>query len=190
MEAGSRNRSGRAPAGGAPRLPGARFPEAPGPPGGPGEEEPAELHGGAFGSETDPEVLPGHPADDDGLLSDDLGSGLPEPQAFRELRPQRRLRIWQLVPIVGLGTVGSLMFAFPLAFEPGDGGPVVAMLGLLLGCCCAGWAIMAARRVGYTWPGLPARGSGERTDWRFVAGYTALAVLVAVLAVWRVARLR
>ncbi|MCQ4045049.1 hypothetical protein NON19_24190 [Streptomyces rubrisoli] len=111
-------------------------------------------------------------------------------QSFRELRPQRRMRIWQLVPIVALGTVGSLMFAFPLAFEFGDGGPVVAMLGLLLSCCSAGWAIMAARRVGYTWPGLPARGSGERPDWRFVAGYTAFALLVALLAVWRVARLR
>ena len=71
-----------------------------------------------------------------------------------------------------LGRLGSLMFAFPLAFEFGDGGPVVAMLGLLLSCCAAGWGLMAARRVGYAWPGLPARGSGERPDWRFVAGYT------------------
>jgi hypothetical protein len=116
--------------------------------------------------------------------------GAEDQSSFRELRPPRRLRIWQLIPIVGLGTVGSLMFAFPLAFEFGDGGPVVAMLGLLLSCCSAGWAIMAARRVGYTWPGLPARGSGERPDWRFVAGYTAFAVLIALLAVWRVARLR
>lgn len=111
-------------------------------------------------------------------------------QSFRELRPQRRLRIWQLAPIIALAVGGSLMFAFPLAFESGDAGPVVAMLGLLLCCCSAGWALMAARRVGYTWPGLPARGSGARIDWRFAAGYAALIVLLAALAVWRVARLR
>ncbi|MBD0740588.1 hypothetical protein [Streptomyces sp. CBMA29] len=113
-----------------------------------------------------------------------------EGQSFGELRPQRRLRIWQLAPIIALAVSGSLMFAFPLAFESGDAGPVVAMLGLLLCCCSAGWGLMAARRVGYTWPGLPARGSGARVDWRYVAGYTALIALLAVLAVWRVARLR
>ncbi|WP_276095402.1 MULTISPECIES: hypothetical protein [Streptomyces] len=131
------------------------------------------------------------PLTDDGPAEDETDpEAESDAQSFRELRPPRRMRIWQLVPIVGLGTVGSLMFAFPLAFEFGDGGPVVAMLGLLLSCCSAGWAIMAARRVGYTWPGLPARGSGQRPDWRFVAGYTAFALLVALLAVWRVARLR
>ncbi|MEW2520985.1 hypothetical protein [Actinacidiphila alni] len=113
-----------------------------------------------------------------------------EGASFRELRPQRRLRIWQLAPIIALAVAGSLMFAFPLAFESGDAGPVVAMLGLLLCSCSAGWGLMAARRVGYTWPGMPARGSGARIDWRYVAGYTALIVLLAVLAVWRVARLR
>ncbi|MFI9102832.1 hypothetical protein ACIGXA_20145 [Streptomyces fildesensis] len=107
-----------------------------------------------------------------------------------ELRPQRRLRIWQLAPIVALGVGGSLMFAFPLAFEFGDGGAVVAMLGLLLSCCSAGWGIMAARRVGHTWPGLPARGSGRRADWRFIVAYTLISGLLAVLAIWRVARLR
>ncbi|MFE3327264.1 hypothetical protein [Streptomyces sp. NPDC059176] len=107
-----------------------------------------------------------------------------------ELRPQRRLRIWQLAPIVGLAAVGSLMFAFPLAFGTGDGGAVVAMLGLLISCCAAGWGMMAARRVGYTWPGLPERGSGERPDWRVLALYTAMAVALVGLAVWRVARLR
>lgn len=112
-------------------------------------------------------------------------------QSFRELRPQLRLRIWQIVPIVALGALGSLMFAFPLAFEfGGDGGPVVAMLGLLLSCCAAGWGIMAARRVGYTWPGLPVRGSDRRPDWRVVAAYVAFVALVGVLAVVRVARLR
>ncbi|WP_031513060.1 membrane protein [Streptomyces sp. NRRL F-5123] len=110
-------------------------------------------------------------------------------QSFRELRPQRRLRIWQLAPIVALAVAGSLMFAFPLAFESGDAGPVVAMLGLLLCGCSAGWGLTAARRVGYTWPGLPARGSGTRVDWRYVAGYAVLILLLAALAVWRVARL-
>ncbi|MFI9808101.1 hypothetical protein ACIHEJ_27670 [Streptomyces sp. NPDC052301] len=107
-----------------------------------------------------------------------------------ELRPQRRLRIWQLAPIVGLSAVGSLMFAFPLAFDFGDSGAVIAMLGLLICSCAAGWGMMAARRVGHTWPGLPPRGSGRRVDWRVVLGYVLLVAVVVVLAVWRVARLR
>ncbi|WP_437089930.1 hypothetical protein [Streptomyces hundungensis] len=107
-----------------------------------------------------------------------------------ELRPQRRLRIWQLAPIVMLAALGSLMFAFPLAFEFGDGGPVVAMLGLLISCCAAGWGMMAARRVGHTWPGLPGRGSRERPDWRVLALYVGVAGVLVALAVWRVARLR
>jgi hypothetical protein len=49
---------------------------------------------------------------------------------------------------------------------------------------------MAARRIGRTWPGLPPRGSGRRTDWRFVAGYAAVIAVLAALAVLRVARLR
>ncbi|AYN39057.1 hypothetical protein D9753_09165 [Streptomyces dangxiongensis] len=112
------------------------------------------------------------------------------PEVEVELRPQRRLRIWQLAPIVGLSAVGSLMFAFPLAFDFGDSGAVIAMLGLLICSCAAGWGMMAARRVGYTWPGLPPRGSGRRPDWRVVLGYLVLVALVVVLAVWRVARLR
>ncbi|MCX5203775.1 hypothetical protein OG897_20235 [Streptomyces sp. NBC_00237] len=118
--------------------------------------------------------------------------GLPAPEAEVEveLRPQRRLRIWQLAPIVGLAAVGSLMFAFPLAFEIGDGGAVVAMLGLLISCCAAGWGMMAARRVGYTWPGLPAKGAGGRADWRVAALYAAVCVALVALAIWRVARLR
>lgn len=126
---------------------------------------------------------------DPGTLIDP--EGLIEPELVPvELRPQRRLRIWQLAPIVALGVGGSLMFAFPLAFEFGDGGAVVAMLGLLLSCCSAGWGIMAARRVGYTWPGLPVRGSGRRADWRYILAYTLISALLAVLAIWRVARLR
>ncbi|MGW3245213.1 hypothetical protein [Streptomyces sp. NPDC001070] len=128
----------------------------------------------------------------DGPLEDPLDPQTlaEEEQSFRELRPERRLRAWQIAPIVALGVLGSLMFAFPLAFEAGDGGAVVAMLGFLLGCCSAGWGIIAARRVGYTWPGLPARGSGRRPDWRFVALYAAITVVLALLAFWRVARLR
>ncbi|MDW4905532.1 hypothetical protein RB628_09280 [Streptomyces sp. ADMS] len=108
------------------------------------------------------------------------------PEVEVELRPQRRLRIWQLAPIVVLAALGSLMFAFPLAFDFGDSGAVIAMLGLLICSCAAGWGMMAARRVGYTAPGL---GEGRR-DWRVVLAYVVMVVVVIVLAVWRVARLR
>jgi hypothetical protein len=125
---------------------------------------------------------------DDGPEPEEMYPGGPEVEV--ELRPQRRLRLWQLAPIVGLSAVGSLMFAFPLAFDFGDSGAVIAMLGLLICSCAAGWGMMAARRVGYTWPGLPARGSGRRPDWRVVLGYVLLVAVVVILAVWRVARLR
>ncbi|MGW1885412.1 hypothetical protein [Streptomyces sp. NPDC001970] len=125
------------------------------------------------------------------LPSDDADTGVVVGAEVEvELRPQRRLRIWQLAPIVGLAAVGSLMFAFPLAFGSGDGGAVVAMLGLLISSCAAGWGMMAARRVGHTWPGLPARGSGERPDWRVIALYVVVVGALVALAVWRVARLR
>ncbi|MFC0598928.1 hypothetical protein [Streptomyces palmae] len=145
----------------------------------------------------DAENAPGEPVGE-GLLDDPVGlDGDPEDDApakpresFRDLRPPRRMRIWQIAPIVALAILGSLMFAFPLAFEFGDGGAVVAMLGLLLSCCAAGWGLMAARRVGYTWPGLPPRGSGRRPDWRFVLLYVAIVAMLAALAIWRVARLR
>ncbi|MFD4034949.1 hypothetical protein ACFWVP_31695 [Streptomyces sp. NPDC058637] len=107
-----------------------------------------------------------------------------------ELRPARRMRIWQLAPIVMLAALGSLMFAFPLAFEFGDGGAVVAMLGLLISCCAAGWGMMAARRVGHTWPGTAAKESGGRPDWRVIVLYVAVCAGLVALAVWRVARLR
>ena len=112
------------------------------------------------------------------------------PEVEVELRPARRLRIWQLAPIIMLAALGSLMFAFPLAFDFGDSGAVIAMLGLLICSCAAGWGMMAARRVGHTWPGLPARGSGERPDWRVIALYVAVCTGLVALAVWRVARLR
>lgn len=165
--------------------------------------------------ETDP-MLHGAPADGDGITDGDGltdGLGLPaEPArltpdgpdapdsaeaeaaaapAFEvELRPQRRLRLWQIAPIVILAASGSLMFAFPLAFEFGDGGAVVAMLGFLISCCAGGWGLMAARRVGYALPGLPARGSGQRPDWRLALLYALVALGVVALAVYRVARLR
>ncbi|UZJ29250.1 hypothetical protein [Streptomyces endophytica] len=140
----------------------------------------------------------GHPdaLDATGALDDadgpDAADGSGEGgESFRELRPPRRLRLWQLAPIVGLAALGSLMFAFPLAFEfGGDGGAVIAMLGLLLCCCAAGWGMMAARRVGHTWPGLPARGSGRRASWRVVLLYALVVAVPAALAIWRVARLR
>ncbi|MEV5439025.1 hypothetical protein AB0K80_23870 [Streptomyces sp. NPDC052682] len=146
----------------------------------------------------------GEPEQDGERLSpdgpDDTQGGVtadgPEPEEMFagevevELRPQRRLRLWQLAPIVGLAAVGSLMFAFPLAFDFGDSGAVIAMLGLLICSCAAGWGMMAARRVGHTWPGLPPRGSGRRADWRIVGAYVVTVVAVVVLAVWRVARLR
>ncbi|MGW3563647.1 hypothetical protein ACWDSL_07060 [Streptomyces sp. NPDC000941] len=136
----------------------------------------------------DDDVVSGEPG---ASVIDDGAEGLPAAgESFSELRPPRRLRIWQIAPIVGLAILGSLMFAFPLAFEFGDGGAVVAMLGLLLSCCAAGWGLMAARRVGYTWPGLPPRGSGRRPDWRFVVLYVVIVALLAALTFWRVARLR
>ncbi|MFJ4694189.1 hypothetical protein [Streptomyces sp. NPDC088766] len=124
----------------------------------------------------------------DGPEPEEMFAGGPEVEV--ELRPQRRLRIWQLAPIVALAATGSLMFAFPLAFDFGDSGAVIAMLGLLICSCAAGWGMMAARRVGHTWPGLPQRGSGRRPDWRVVLAYVVLVAAVVALAVWRVARLR
>ncbi|MEU1084013.1 hypothetical protein ABZ368_27940 [Streptomyces sp. NPDC005908] len=125
---------------------------------------------------------------DDGPEPEEMFAGGDEVEV--ELRPQRRLRVWQLAPIVGLGALGSLMFAFPLAFDFGDSGAVIAMLGLLICSCAAGWGMMAARKVGYTWPGLPPRGSGRTSDWRVVAAYAVMVAAVVALAVWRVARLR
>ncbi|GBP98646.1 hypothetical protein SSP531S_00380 [Streptomyces spongiicola] len=134
-----------------------------------------------------PRLSPDGPDETVDLLSGDSGA---DSAVEVELRPPRRLRIWQLAPIVGLAAVGSLMFAFPLAFGSGDGGAVVAMLGLLISCCAAGWGMMAARRVGHTWPGLPERSSGDRPDWRVIALYVVVAAVLVALAVWRVARLR
>ena len=125
--------------------------------------------------------------------ADGMSDGMTDepPVEPHELRPQRRLHLWQLAPIVGLGALGSLMFAFPLAFEPGGrSGAVVAMLGLLLCGCAAGWGVVAARKVGHVWPGLPAPGSERRAEWRVILLYTVVVGTIAALAVWRVARLR
>jgi hypothetical protein len=151
---------------------------------GPRDREPSAPDG------RDP--LDGVPPLGPGLSPDgpDEETVVPPPEVEVELRPQRRLRVWQLAPIVALAGVGSLMFAFPLAFGTGDGGSVIAMLGLLISCCAAGWAVTAARRVGYTWPGLPSRASEERPDWRVIGLYVLVAAVVVALAVWRVARLR
>ncbi|GAA4897861.1 hypothetical protein ACFPM3_26735 [Streptomyces coeruleoprunus] len=152
----------------------------------PGTRDDATLGApGADDPQDGPRLSPDGPE-----LTEDGTQEVPSNEVEVELRPQRKLRIWQLAPIVGLGALGSLMFAFPLAFGSGDGGAVLAMLGLLLSGCAAGWGMMAARRVGYTWPGLPSRGSGERPDWRVVALYAAGITLLVALAVWRVARLR
>ncbi|WP_255953581.1 hypothetical protein [Streptomyces odontomachi] len=170
------------------------------------------AQGGEYDTAQDPDVGPDPaeltvddgPMPGDGLTPDGPGSAPDGPvddgtepgelpadgEVEVELRPQRRLRIWQLAPIVVLAAVGSLMFAFPLAFEFGDSGAVVAMLGLLICACAAGWGVLAARRAGSTWPGLPQRGSGRRPDWRVIVAYAVVVAGAAVLAVWRVARLR
>ncbi|WP_210589214.1 hypothetical protein [Streptomyces sp. GESEQ-35] len=140
------------------------------------------------GDRLSPDGLDEDGVTDDGPEPDEMLTGGPEVEV--ELRPQRRLRIWQLAPIVALAALGSLMFGFPLAFDFGDSGAVIAMLGLLICSCAAGWGMMAARRVGYTWPGLPQRGSGRNPDWRVILAYVVVVAAVVVLAVWRVARLR
>ncbi|KRV51531.1 hypothetical protein AQ490_01550 [Wenjunlia vitaminophila] len=122
-----------------------------------------------------------------GVAPDDVMAAADVPDVH-ELRPERRLRIWEAAPIGAVAVLGSLMFAFPLAF--GDGGRVVAMLGLLLCACSAGSGIMVARRLRHTWPGMPERGSDSRPDWRYVAAYLALGVLLGVLTIWRVSRLQ
>ncbi|MGW6913588.1 hypothetical protein ACWGB8_07170 [Kitasatospora sp. NPDC054939] len=109
----------------------------------------------------------------------------------REIRPRRRLRWWQLLPIVLLATAGSLMFAFPLAFGSGGAGSaMVGMLGMLLTAASLGWGAMAARHAGYKWPGLPRRGSGERAGWKAIVVYTLIALAACALALWRVVHLR
>jgi hypothetical protein len=143
------------------------------------------MEAGPHDTGRQPQTGPPEELTADGPESESAGG-----ESFRELRPPRRLRMWQIAPIVGLAAAGSLMFAFPLAFDFGDGGAVVAMLGLLISGCAAGWAMMAARRAGLAWPGLPARGASGRPDWRVVAVYVLVLALVTALAIWRVARLR
>ncbi|MEU3192919.1 hypothetical protein ABZ686_20300, partial [Streptomyces sp. NPDC006992] len=67
----------------------------------------------------DREPLPGHElaadADPDEPVAEEPEAEQGPPVEPHELRPQRKLRLWQLAPIVVLGALGSLMFAFPLA---------------------------------------------------------------------------
>lgn len=150
---------------------------------GPGPQRDAE----AATPQDPPGDVPDGTEEPDAGQDSDEAEPAEEPQ---ELRPQRKLRLWQLTPIVALATLGSLMFAFPLAFEPsGSSGAMVAMLGLLFCGSALGWGVMAARRVGHTWPGLPARGSVERPDWRVVLLYAVLLGTLVTLAIWRVTRL-
>ncbi|MED7951168.1 MULTISPECIES: hypothetical protein [unclassified Streptomyces] len=108
----------------------------------------------------------------------------------REIRPRRRLRWWQTLPIALLATAGSLMFAFPLAFgSAGAGSAMIGMLGLLLTAASVGWGAMAARHAGYKWPGLPRRGTGERAGWKSIVIYTLIVLAACALALWRVVRL-
>ncbi|MFC1419883.1 hypothetical protein [Streptacidiphilus cavernicola] len=150
--------------------------------------------------DTGPEThrLPEDPFGTGGLPFADLTPLTPLPPADtggdgtfqeRELRPAGRLKSWQVLPIAALAVLGSLMFAFPLAFEAGNAGSLVGMLGLLITAASAGWGAIAARRAGYTWPGLPRQGSGRRAGWRALLGYTAFTALVLALGVWRVAHI-
>ncbi|MFD7958713.1 hypothetical protein ACFV4X_35200 [Streptomyces ardesiacus] len=162
---------------------------------GPRDTAPSTEHGAADRGGPEPDggaLSPDGPDESpEGVAEDGPGPGeMYGDEVEVELRPQRRLRIWQLAPIVCLAALGSLMFAFPLAFDFGDSGAVIAMLGLLICSCAAGWGMMAARRVGYTWPGLPQRDSERRADWRTVLVYALAVAAIVVLAVWRVARLR
>ncbi|MER5638661.1 hypothetical protein ABT095_17065 [Kitasatospora sp. NPDC002227] len=109
----------------------------------------------------------------------------------REIRPRRRLRWWQILPIALLAALGSLMFAFPLAFGTNDNASsMIGMLGLLLTAASLGWGAMAARKAGYKWPGVPRRGSGLRASRKALVLYTLAVVVAVALAVWRVVHLR
>ncbi|WP_033213282.1 hypothetical protein [Kitasatospora phosalacinea] len=108
----------------------------------------------------------------------------------RDIRPRRRLRWWQILPIAATLMFGSLMFAFPLAFGSEGATAMIGMLGLLITAASVGWGAMAARRAGYKWPGVPRRGSTERAGWKAIVLYTLLAAAAVALAVWRVVHLR
>ncbi|GAA2748948.1 MULTISPECIES: DUF1129 domain-containing protein [Kitasatospora] len=108
----------------------------------------------------------------------------------RDIRPRRRLRWWQTLPIAVTATFGSLMFAFPLAFGSDSASAMIGMLGLLVTAASVGWGAMAARRAGYKWPGVPRRGSGQRAGWRAIVIYTLIVCLSLALALWRVVHLR
>lgn len=165
-------------------------------PPGPPVPRPAEGRAPELGGLPDDDgVVGSSPPDGEALPHDDdpLDADVDEAdraESYAELRPPRRLRLTLFAPIVLLSLLGSLMFAFPLAFAFDEAGAVVAMLGLLIGSSAAGWGMMAARRVGYTWPGVPPRGSGRRPDWRLLLLYALALSAALALAFWRVAGLR
>ena len=98
----------------------------------------------------------------DTLETDLLGAEPPAEQSFRELRPPRRLRVWQLDPDrrdSARWRLADVRLPARLRVRRRRTGgrharPAAELLRRRLG-------VMAARRVGYTWPGLPARGSGR-----------------------------
>ncbi|OIV36452.1 hypothetical protein BIV57_16140 [Mangrovactinospora gilvigrisea] len=123
---------------------------------------------------------------------------LTPPHAFRELRPRRRLSIWHLAPIVAVAVLGSLMFAFPLAFNGGSSDLLVAVSGLVITGGAAVWGVVASYRAGHSWPGLPRRSEGgpggtatraARFGRRALFGYGAGLAAVIALAVLRLVSL-
>jgi hypothetical protein len=110
--------------------------------------------------------------------------------AFRELRPSRRLRLWQIIPIVCVVVLGSLMFAFPLAFNSGASDLLVAVSGLLVALGAGCWGGLAAYRAGLSWPGLQRREPNPRHRVRALLGYFLLFAAAAALVALRLVALR
>src|SRR5262245_45290907 len=88
------------------------------------EASPRRAAGASPGSRLDADALPasqaaGRLADESGEPDeeyDDDAASSDAAESYAELRPSRRLRLTQLAPIALLSLMGSLMFAFPLAF--------------------------------------------------------------------------
>lgn len=105
--------------------------------------------------------------------------------AFRELRPARRLRFWQKAPIGVVAVLGSLMFAFPLAFNGGASDLLVAFCGLLITLGAGCWGGLVAYRAGHTWPGLRGRVAARARVWPAALGYALLFAALTALVAWR-----
>ncbi|MFJ1756243.1 hypothetical protein [Kitasatospora sp. NPDC088134] len=142
------------------------------------------------GSETLPELVVPTTSYAVALPAIDDLAAVPGVVHERDIRPRRRLRWWQILPIAATLMFGSLMFAFPLAFGSEGATAMIGMLGLLITAASVGWGAMAARKAGYKWPGVPHRGSKERAGWKAIVVYTLLVVLACALAAWRVVHLR